>query len=93
MQIKIGLVVLFTAVIITIGPSPSKLSMARLALSVNLTVAEYRRVQLRNLPVPEAFGVLVSVDALRNPISVERLQGPIVMITAATSQKKHFIYS
>jgi hypothetical protein len=57
--------------------------MARLALSVNLTAAEYRRAQPRNLPsVPEAFAVLVSVDALRNPISVERLQGPIVMITA-----------
>ena len=26
--------------------------------------------------------MLVSVDALRNPISIERLQGPIVMITA-----------
>jgi hypothetical protein len=44
-------------------------------LAVNLTAAEYRRAQSRNLPsVPEAFGVLVSVDALRNPISVERLQ-------------------
>jgi hypothetical protein len=26
--------------------------------------------------------VLTSTDALRNPISVEKLQGPIVMITA-----------
>ena len=52
---------------------------------MNLTAAEYRRAQPRNLPsVPEAFGVLVSVDALRNPISIERLQGPIVMITAVT---------
>ena len=55
-------------------------------LSVNLMVAEYRRAQPRNLPsVPEAFGVLVSVDVLRNSISVERLQAPIAMITAVIS--------
>ena len=72
-----------TAVIITIGPSKPSEFMARLALSVNLTAAEYRRAQPRNLPsVPEAFRVLVGVDALRNSISIERLQGPIIMITA-----------
>jgi hypothetical protein len=49
-----------TAVIITTGPSKLSEFMARLALSVNLTAAEYRRAQPRNMPsVPEAFGVLV----------------------------------
>jgi hypothetical protein len=57
--------------------------MVCLALSVNLRAAEYCRAQHRGLPsVAEAFGVLKSTDALRNPISVEKLQGPCVVITA-----------
>jgi hypothetical protein len=55
--------------------------MVCLALSVNLRAAEYCHAQYRGLPsVAEAFGVLTSTDALRNPITVEKLQGPIVMI-------------
>jgi hypothetical protein len=59
--------------------------MVSLALSVNLRAAEYCRAQNQGLPsVSKAFGVLMSTDALRNPIRVEKLQGPIVMMTAVT---------
>ena len=50
--------------------------MVSLALSVNLRAAEYCRAQTQGLPsVAKAFGVLMSTDVLRNPISVEKLQG------------------
>jgi hypothetical protein len=61
--------------------------MVCLGLSVNLRAAEYCRAQHRGLPsVAEAFRVLKSTDALRNPISVKKLQVPIVMITAVTQR-------
>ena len=64
--------------------------MASLALSVNLRAAEYCRAQNQGLPsVAKAFGALMSTDALRNPISTERLQGPIVMIEAVKRMKLH----
>jgi hypothetical protein len=76
--------ILYTTVIITIGPSSLSEFMVCLALAVNLR-AEYCRAQHRGSPsVAEAFGALKSTDALRNPISVGKLQGPIVMITALT---------
>ena len=64
--------------------------MVSLALSVNVRAAEYCRAQNRGLPsVAKAFGALMSTDALRNPISIERLQGPIVMITAGKAAVKY----
>lgn len=48
---------------------------------LDIQVAKYRRAQLLP-PVPEVFGVLVSVDALVNRVE-EGSQGLIVMITIA----------
>lgn len=60
-----------------------------MALSVNRRAAEYCRAQHRDLQsVAEAFEVLMSADALRNPIRVERLQRAIVMIIAVQFEYK-----
>jgi hypothetical protein len=69
-----------------IGPSNFSVFMVSLALSVNLRAAECCRAQNQGLLfVAKAFRLLMSIDALRNPISVEKLQGPIVIITAVSS--------
>jgi hypothetical protein len=60
--------------------------MVCLALSVNLRAAEYCRAQRRGLlPVAEAFGVLTSTDALRNPISVVRSEETYGKLTRLSS--------